>query len=92
MPYKRSPEENNKHNRLILALVNYLISKGYEISADHIGYPNGKPDEYGGKTPDIYAVKGNEQIFIEAETCDTLNTEDTREQWRILSSRKNTLF
>ncbi len=90
--YKNASENNKEHNRLIFAMVKHLISKGYKVSADHISYPNGKPDEYGGKRPDIHATKEGEEIFIEAETCESLKSKETKEQWKILSTRDNTMF
>ena len=48
--------------------------------------------EYRGHIPDIYAIKGNEKIFIEAETCDSLDTVDTQLQWVALSSAEDIDF
>lgn len=89
---ERTAETTKIHMHLIAAMVNYLLSKGYKVSADHIGYPNGKPSEYMGITPDIYAKKGNEEIYIEAETCDSLNCTETKIQWITLSSNPNVSF
>ncbi len=80
------------HMRLISALVNKLVSEGYKVSADHIGYPNGKPEEWMKHIPDIHAIKGGKEFFIEAETCDTLESSETRLQWTALSSKENVAF
>ena len=80
------------HIRLITAMVSKLMSENYAVSADHIGYPNGKPPTWNEEIPDIYAEKGNKKIFIEAETSDTLNTEETRKQWIALASNSNIKF
>lgn len=84
----RTPDNAKIHIRLITAMVKKLISEGYTVSADHIGYPNGKPELYREHTPDIFAKrgKGKEKIFIEAETCDSLDSVETKIQWVALSS------
>jgi len=68
------------------------MSKGYNVSADHIGYPNGKPDEWKGQRADIYAEKGEKKIFIEAETCGTIESKETKVQWVTLSSKEGVDF
>lgn len=82
----RTADNAKIHIRLITAMVNKLMSENYKVSADHIGYPNGKPDEFMGQIPDIYAEKGDEKLFIEAETCDSLKDPKTKVQWVALSS------
>jgi len=88
----RNSQSANIHMRLISTLVNKLMAEGYKVSADHIGYPNGKPTEWMKHTPDIYATKKGKEFFIEAETCDTLESSETRLQWTALSSKKNVSF
>lgn len=88
----RSVEDNNLHNRMIMAVVRHLMSQGYEVHADHIGYPNGKPEEWRGQRPDICAIKGNRKLYVEAETCESLNNEETKVQWVVLNSNKDASF
>lgn len=78
------------HNQLIRALVNHYNQEGYtNIKADHINHPNGAPDPVNGYRPDISAKKGSIHVIAEAETCDTLGTKETIDQWRAFSvSRK----
>jgi hypothetical protein len=71
------------HNRLIRALVNRYKEEGYtNIKADHINHPNGAPDPVNGYRPDISAQKGSTYLIAEAETCDTIGTQETLDQWR----------
>jgi len=88
----RNALSTNIHTRLISVLVNKFVSEGYEVSADHIGYPNGEPKEWKGYIPDIHAIKGTKELFIEAETCDTLDNVETKLQWITLSSKPDVEF
>jgi len=88
----RNSKNKKIHMLLISALVNKLMSEGYKVSADHIGYPNGIPLAWEGYIPDIYAVKDGKEFFIEAETSDTLDSTKTRIEWTALSSKPNVTF
>lgn len=88
----RNPESAKIHIRLISTLVNKLVGEGYKVSADHIGYPNGLPDEWNGNRPDIHAVKDGKEQLIEAETCDSLDLPETRVQWTALASKPDSDF
>ena len=76
------------HMRLIAAMVRYLMSQGYKVSADHIGYPNGKPPEFNKFIPDVFAEKGQEKIIIAAATSELLKEVETRAEWTALSTNK----
>lgn len=89
---ERSAESASIHNRLIMAMVKLLMSKDYEVFADHIGYPNGKPQPWKGYIPDVFAEKGNEKIYVEAETDDSIDDVDTKLQWIALSSNPAVKF
>ncbi len=80
------------HNRLIFSIVRKLLSEGYKVSADHIGYPNGKPEPYEGNIPDVIAKKDDEEIIVEAETNESLKEATTKAQWVVLSAKPNTTF
>lgn len=69
------------HKRLIMAMVNKLLSEGYKVWANHIGYPNGLPRKFNEYMPDIYAEKKGEKLIIEAETCDSLGKKETHLRW-----------
>lgn len=88
----RTSENTKVHIRLITAMVSKLMSEGYKVSADHIGYPNGIPESFMGHIPDIYAEKKQDKQYIEAETCDSLKRAETRVQWIALSSNEEVSF
>ena len=74
---------------MIMALVRKLLSEGYKVSADHIGYPNGIPEEYKGYIPDIVAKKDDKELIFEAETEKSLPMEDTKLKWLAFSNKPN---
>lgn len=78
--------------RLVSAMANKLASEGYKVQADHIGYPNGTPEEVNKYIPDIYAEKGNEKIIIDASDCVSLNSNETRRQWNAFSTEEGVSF
>lgn len=90
----RDSNSEQLHNKLIKAMVRKLEADGYEnIRADHINYAEGAPDSYGGNTPDISTSKNaHTNIVIEAETLDSLDDTDTKEQLQVLSTIPNTKF
>lgn len=83
------PRESDEiHKNLIKAMVGVLVKQGFEVKADHIDYEGGAPDSYGGKIPDIFAIKnGKKKIFVEAETCDSISLDHTKEQCQIFSDK-----
>jgi len=81
----RSLNEGKEHEQLITALANKFTAEGYSVKADHIGYPNGAPAQIVSHIPDISASKLNQRIVIEAETGDSISTDQTFSQWREFS-------
>jgi len=88
----KNSDTSNEHIRLITAMVNKLMSEGYNVSADHIGYPNGLPDKVNNFIPDIYAYKGDKKIIVEAKTCKSLEDEQTKVELVALSTNKDIEF
>ena len=89
----RSSESESIHKNLIVAMVKLFVDKGYTVKADHISYEGGIPDDYGGKRPDIYAIKNDkEKFFLEAETCDSISSQESKEQWQVFSSKIDVKF
>ena len=78
--------------RLVVAMVNKLLSEGYRVQANHIGYPNGVPNEVNKYTPDIHAEKKGKKIIIEAETCDSLKNKEIRLRWTAFSATEDIDF
>ena len=75
------------HEQLIRALVKEYEGQGYQVQADHIAHPNGRPPEIGGHIPDVAAYRnGSLEMIAEAETCDTLADAHTLAQWRAFSA------
>lgn len=87
---KRSFEmyiKSSVHSRLVQALVDLFEENGYRVQADDIGHPNGSPDPVNGYVPDVVAHKvGKMPIIAEAEDCDSIYSEHTRDQWRAFSN------
>ena len=75
-----------EHDRLVAALARKLEQDGFHVEADHIGHANGAPQAIGGHVPDIKATKYGALIVAEAETADTIGSEETRRQWSAFSS------
>lgn len=75
------------HQALIRALAAEYERQGYYVKADHIYHPHGRPPEVGGHVPDVAAYSNNRlHIIAEAETCDSLTDNNTREQWQAFST------
>lgn len=72
--------------RLVSAMANKLVSEGYKVQADHIGYPNGSPNEFNKYIPDIYAEKNGKKIIINASDCVSLDSNKTRLHWNAFST------
>lgn len=91
----RSFEDKVRHDSLVKMMVKYFGSLGYTaITADIDGYPTpnatwwkNKPQEQ--RIPDLTCYKNDPSrtlIILEAETCPTLTTEHTKEQWKLFSA------
>lgn len=87
---KRSPQAQTLHDTLVKALANKFVSDGYTVWADISGFT--QPPKIGDYIPDIYAVKGASKIIAEAETCDTICIDHTREQYTVFSNVRETEF
>jgi hypothetical protein len=87
---KRVAEKQLLHDSMVRALANELMSQGYYVYADISGFT--QPQEIRGYIPDIIAVKEKSTVIAEAETCDTIDTEHTREQYKVFSTVPGTDF
>jgi len=81
----RTYTTQSAHDKLVKALADKFETEGYFVKADHIEHPNGAPSEVNGYKPDIYATKTNQRIIVEAETCDSIGTDETHQQWQAFS-------
>ena len=74
------------HKRLIAALARVYEEEGYGVQADGIGHPNGAPPVVNGHRPDVAGYRNRQLVRIgEAETCDSLGDDHTRQQWQAFS-------
>ncbi|MBI5639899.1 MAG: hypothetical protein HZA17_05690 [Nitrospirae bacterium] len=81
---RRSANAQSLHDYMVKLRANALLADGYSVSADLPGFP--QPPEIRGHIPDIYAVKSSSKIISEAETCDTICSEHTRDQYTVFSN------
>lgn len=72
---------SDEHQRIVKALIDYFIYLGYTIQcAAYEGYS--QCEKVGRHEPDVIAHDGKGLLHIgEAELCDTLNNQDTKEQF-----------
>lgn len=92
----RNAELQGRHDNLVRALAKHYGSLGYiGIRADITDYPQTPQGIYWESAPqkkyipDVMCFKkdtNNTEIVAEAETCDTLETAHTLEQWRLFSA------
>jgi len=67
-----------KHDRKVSELALNLLGKGYQVWAEVPEFPN--PPTVLGYTPDIKARKLSQEIIIEVETLDSLDTARAQKQ------------
>lgn len=85
----------SQHDQLVRALADTFDSQGYHVRADHISHPNGAPGSIGEHVPDIKAWNDSQIVIAEAETSDTISTNETHTQWTAFSNatkRANAYF
>lgn len=92
----RTPEIQTAHDNLVRLLAKHYSSLGYKgIRMDVPGstetpsgiYWNATPEQK--YIPDITCFKNdisNTLIIAEAETCDTLRSDHTKEQWKLFAA------
>lgn len=66
------------HDRKVSELAMNLLGKGYQVWAEVPEFPN--PPAVFGYTPDIKARKSGQEIIIEVETHDSLDTAHAQKQ------------
>lgn len=80
--------ESPEHKRLVESLIAYMKKEGFGITC--AANPMYKQcDEIEGRIPDVGGKNTDELIaFGEAKTCDDLDNERTKEQFKVFSSRQ----
>jgi hypothetical protein len=87
---KRSVMSQSLHDKMVRTRALNLVNEGYSVSADIAGFP--QPPTISGHIPDIYAVKVTSKIITEVETCDSIGSNHTREQYEAFSRVAGTEF
>lgn len=79
--------ESPEHRRLVKSLIDYLNGLGFEtICAAYTGF--NQCNEIEGHIPDVEGKNADELIAIgEAKTCDDLDNDRTKEQFKAFSCR-----
>ena len=70
---RRSHQNQSKHDRHVKKLADRYKQGNYKVKADVHGHP--QPDTLNGRRPDIQAKRGQEEIIIEVETQDSINSD-----------------
>lgn len=90
----RSQAKVQDHDAILKDLVAVIEAwRWTNIKADHIGYPNGVPDQIKGSRPDVTAKNKNGTKFVfEVETVEALDTEHTKGQLQDFTSATAHVF
>ena len=70
----------NEHDQLVLVLARRLEGNDYLVAANL--EERTKPPSFGGRQPDVYASQMGSRVLGEAELCEGLHDEQTRERWQ----------
>jgi hypothetical protein len=87
---KRPVMNQSLHDKMVRTRAINLVNEGYSVSADIADFP--QPPTIKEHIPDIYAERGVSKIITEIETCDTIGSGHTREQYDAFSSVFGTEF
>ena len=77
----RTLENKSDHDKMVVAMARKFEAEGMFVKADHIGHRNGQPNMVYGHIPDVEAVLNNKKILAEAETQDTFDNPETKNQF-----------
>lgn len=78
--YNREPKSQSEHNRVVKFIAEKLHSDEFQVTADHVFWPYGRPNIIRGHRPDIIAVKNSAKIIIEVETIDSFTDQHSIDQ------------
>ena len=81
----RGKTEQSQHDKMVKIIAKHYYTNGYQVKADHIGWPDGSPAAINSHIPDVVAVFGSntnspDKKIIEVETCGTYADQHTKEQ------------
>lgn len=75
----RDSSESKEHKDLVGMMANYFKAQNYSnVKADLDGWDT--PTEINGHVPDVTATINGISIILEAETCKSIDTTDTKDQ------------
>ena len=80
----RTPQSQGLHDRMVYNQAVYWRNQRVTVWADLPA--SNKPGPVNGHIPDVLAQGLFTRVITEVETCDSLNSEHTRAQWRSFSS------
>lgn len=84
----RTKENQVRHDQGVVFWAGDLIKNGWAtVLSDLPG--NKKPPQIGGYIPDVYGCHLNEEIVIEVETTDSIESEHTKSQCSMFHLWKN---
>ena len=79
----------NERDQLVLVLARWLERNDYLVAANL--EERTKPPSFGGHRPDVYASQMGRRVLGEAELCERLHDEQTRERWRAFTAEVSRL-
>jgi len=82
----RTLKTQSDHDKMVKTMADKFEREGMQVKADHIGHRNGQPPSIGGYIPDVLATAMSKKIILEAETPETIASEDTRKQMQAFST------
>jgi len=78
---ERVEKSQEEHDSLVRAMAEYFKNNGHRnVKASIAGY--GQPGQIGDHIPDVTSVDAIGKNVVEAETCDTITSAHTADQWR----------
>jgi len=83
--------EKDLHDSMIRGMISTLEEDGWTIAAADIpGYTD--PGMVGRHIPDLIAQKGSQKTIVEVETCSTIESQHTEDQFRDFSAATALFF
>ena len=75
--------ERTIHQNLVEATAKFLVEQGYLVQADHLEGRFVPPSPVNGFIPDVVGQRGPETVFVEVETCQSLDDPVARSQLKL---------
>ena len=75
---RRTKTGQKKHDQGVLRSAEYYRKQGYQVKADLPGME--QPESINRRRPDLIAKKGREEIILEVETKNTIDSDKSQHQ------------